>query len=120
MKPFAPSQPPSPGLRTTAPPHRCAVALRRFRIPVPARVRVEQGRPIRVITDRRGLAGGVGTNSGTGSVTRCAGPWRTAGNWWTKGTWERDEWDVTLSDGATYCVFRDRGTDAWFLEGVVD
>jgi len=93
-----------------------SVALRRFRIPVPARVRMEQGRPIRVITDRRGLAGGLGT----GGVTRCAGPWRTAGNWWTEGTWERDEWDVTLSDGATYRVFRDRGTDAWFLEGVVD
>jgi protein ImuB len=75
-------------------------------------VRIEQGRPIRVSTDRRGLAGG--------SVVRCAGPWRTAGNWWTEGTWERDEWDVTLSDGATYRVFRDRGTDAWFLEGVVD
>jgi protein ImuB len=89
-----------------------SVALRRFRIPVPARVRMEQGRPIRVITDRRGLAGG--------SVAYCAGPWRTAGNWWTEGTWERDEWDVTLSDGATYRVFRDRGTDAWFLEGVVD
>jgi protein ImuB len=53
-------------------------------------------------------------------VTRCAGPWRTAGNWWTEGTWERDEWDVTLSDGATYRVFRDRSTDSWFLEGVVD
>ena len=79
-------------------------------------MRVEQGRPIRVITNRRSLAGCLGT----GSVTRCAGPWRTAGNWWTKGTWERDEWDVTLNDGATYRVFRDRGTDAWFLEGVVD
>jgi protein ImuB len=89
-----------------------SVALRRFRIPVPARVRMEQGRPIRVITDRRGLAGG--------SVVHCAGPWRTAGNWWIEGTWERDEWDVTLSDGATYRVFRDRGADAWFLEGVVD
>jgi protein ImuB len=93
-------------------PHIPIVALRRFRIPVPARVRMEEGRPIRIITDRRGLAGG--------SVTHCAGPWRTAGNWWTEGTWERDEWDVTLSDGATYRVFRDRGTDAWFLEGVVD
>jgi protein ImuB len=120
MKSFAPSQPePSapPHPRTSAPPHRpCSVALRRFRIPVPVRVRVEQGRPMRVITDRRGLAGGLGT----GSVSRCAGPWRTAGNWWTEGTWERDEWDVALSDGATYRVFRDRGTDAWFLEGVVD
>ena len=83
-------------------------------------MRVEQGRPIRVITDRRGLRRALGTGLGTGSVTRCAGPWRTAGNWWTEGTWERDEWDVTLSDGATYRVFRDRGTDAWFLEGVVD
>jgi hypothetical protein len=34
--------------------------------------------------------------------------------------WDRDEWDVTLSDGATYRVFRDRSTDAWFLEGIVD
>jgi len=102
------------------PPHTPVVALRRFRISVPARVLMEQGRPIRVITDRRGLAGGVGTDGVTGGVTHCAGPWRTAGNWWTEGTWERDEWDVTLSDGATYRVFRDRGTDAWFLEGVVD
>jgi protein ImuB len=114
MKPFAPSNVDTvaPSHRRTAAPLGCVVALRRFRIPVPARVRMEQGRPIRVVTDRRGLAGG--------SVARCAGPWRTAGNWWTEGTWERDEWDVTLSDGATYRVFRDRGTDAWFLEGVVD
>ena len=113
MKPFAPSQPPSLCPGPPQPPSpSLRVALRRFRIPVPARVRVEQGRPIRVLTDRRGLAGG--------RVTRCAGPWRTAGNWWRERTWERDEWDVTLSDGATYRVFRDRGTDAWFLEGVVD
>jgi hypothetical protein len=65
-----------------------------------------------VITDRRGLSGG--------SVTQCAGPWRTAGHWWTDDRWDRDEWDVTLSDGATCRVFRDRSTDAWFLEGVVD
>jgi protein ImuB len=100
-------------LRSLSPdPRSPPVALRRFRIPIPVRVRVEQGRPLRVVIDRRGFAGG--------SVTRCAGPWRTAGNWWTEGTWDRDEWDVTLSDGATYRVFRDRGTDAWFLEGAVD
>jgi len=27
---------------------------------------------------------------------------------------------VTLSDGATYRVFRERDTDAWFIEGVID
>jgi protein ImuB len=128
MKPFAPEstetgplrhrgaevvkEKPNHDLGVSVPRWPISVALRRFRIPVPVRVRVEQGRLIRVVIDRRGFGGG--------SVTRCAGPWRTAGNWWTEGAWERDEWDVTLSDGATYRVFRDRGTDAWFLEGVVD
>src|SRR6185369_7529583 len=49
-------------------------ALRRCRYPVPARVVVAEGRPVRVTTDRRGFAGGA--------VTRCAGPWRTSGDWW--------------------------------------
>jgi protein ImuB len=115
MKPFAPPHSRTfapPHSRTFAPPHHCVVALRRFRIPIPVRVRVEQGRPVRVAIDRRGFGGG--------GVTRCAGPWRTAGDWWSDRTWDRDEWDVTLADGATYRVFRDRGADTWFLEGVVD
>jgi hypothetical protein len=100
------------------------VAIRRFRFPVPARVRVDHGIPVRVIVDRRGLGGG--------NVEAYAGPWRSSGGWWVEpsaalarrslggGGWERDEWDVTLSDGATYRVFRERDTDAWFIEGVVD
>src|SRR3954469_16294836 len=111
------------------------MALRRFRLPVPARVHVEHGKPSRVTTDRRGLSGG--------RVEQCAGPWRTSGEWWEdthdvsrrspgddglvhrspgddgrvhrslgddglvhrslgEGEWDRDEWDVTLNDGATY------------------
>jgi protein ImuB len=101
-----------------------SVALRRFRFPVPARVRADQGKPSRVAADRRGVSGG--------RVEMCAGPWRTSGGWWTDlrvsvspwpvavKAWDRDEWDVTLSDGATYRVFRDRSTDAWFIEGIVD
>jgi protein ImuB len=91
------------------------VAVRRFRSPVPARVRVDRGIPVRVISDRRGLSGG--------KVETYAGPWRASGGWWIEDrikSWERDEWDVTLSDGATYRVFRERDTDAWFIEGVVD
>jgi len=100
------------------------VALRRFRLPIPARVHVEQGKPSRLTTDRRGLSGG--------RVEQCAGPWRTSGAWWTgegrledarpsaNSQWDRDEWDVTLIDGATYRVFRERDSDHWFLEGIVD
>jgi protein ImuB len=90
---------------------RLAVALRRFRPPVPARVRVADGKPERVAIDRRGMSGG--------GVTGCAGPWRTSGDWWRDG-WDRDEWDVTLTDGATYRLFRARDTERWFLDGVVD
>ena len=101
-------------------------ALRRCRYPVPARVVVAEGRPVRVTTDRRGFAGGA--------VTRCAGPWRTSGDWWAglAGVppvqpippilphWNRDEWDVALNDGAVYRIFQDRVTDAWFIDAIVD
>ena len=119
-------------------------ALRRCRYPVPARVAVADGRPVRVTTDRRGFVGGA--------VTRCAGPWRTSGDWWECEAdrpvslvgrdparaerepssasprahrshapgWDREEWDVSVSDGAVYRVFRDRETDAWFIDAIVD
>jgi protein ImuB len=91
------------------------VALRRFRHPVPARVRVAEGKPARVTLDRRGMDGG--------GVKVCAGPWRTSGHWWRKSEsdgWDRDEWDVTLTDGATYRLFRARDTEQWFIDGVLD
>ena len=103
------------------------VALRRFRVAVPARVQVEDGRPVRVTTERRGINGG--------RIEKAAGPWRTSGEWWkadagtggtgkTGGTgeepWDRDEWDVTVSDGATYRLYRERDANAWFIDGVLD
>jgi protein ImuB len=93
------------------------VALKRFRFAVPARVQVEEGRPVRVTTERRGLSGG--------RIEKAAGPWRTSGEWWladakSDSPWDRDEWDVTVSDGATYRLFRDRDANAWFIDGVLD
>jgi len=120
-------------------------ALRRCRQPVPARVTVADGRPVRVTTDRRGFVGG--------SVVACAGPWRTSGAWWEVRAggagrageagqagaaggsvpplppvqpvppvqpWNRDEWDVALNDGAVYRIFQDRESEAWFVDAVVD
>ena len=119
-----------------------AQALRRCRHPVPARVAVDAGgRPARVTTDRRGFVGG--------SVLACAGPWRTSGEWWNSDTrksevrsqksegkselltsdfrlhtshscWDCDEWDVSLNDGAVYRIFRDRQSDGWFIDAIVD
>jgi len=118
-------------------------ALRRCRQPVPARVAVVDGRPVRVTTERRGFPGG--------NVVQAAGPWRTSGEWWSGGSgksggsggsdaegsvsstdqtypahlpyqagWNRDEWDVSLSDGAVYRVFRDRDAERWFIDAIVD
>ena len=85
--------------------------LRRFRSAIPARVVVEQGRPVRVTTDRRGFAGG--------RVERCEGPWRSSGDWW-KNIWNCDEWDVSLSDGATYRISHAHQEGTWFVNGIVD
>jgi protein ImuB len=38
----------------------------------------------------------------------------------TLAYWNRDEWDVALSDGAVYRIFRDCSTDAWFIDAIVD
>ena len=88
------------------------LALRRFRPAVAVRVTVERSRPIRVAIDRKGMPGGT--------VTQSAGPWRTSGAWWDDERWDRDEWDVSLSDGSVCRLYRDRLTERWFVEAVVD
>ncbi len=108
-----------------------APSLRRFRLPIPARVLIDGSRPISVRTDRQALSGG--------HVRASAGPWRTSGEWWKtaaavgaspgsaapssqlrRAGWNRDEWDVVLSDGGLYRIFEDRETGRWFVEAVVD
>jgi protein ImuB len=109
-------------------------ALRRFRFPIPTRVVVQEGRPVRVQTDRQGFT--------SGAIVEAAGPWRTSGNWWSasardesgeprrdhravaafgrEGGWDRDEWDVAMTDGTIYRLVVEREVGQWFLEGVID
>jgi protein ImuB len=101
-------------------------ALRRFRFPIPARVAVSEGRPVRVQVDRQGFV--------SGAILEAAGPWRTSGNWWSasareqsserrrdhEGGWDRDEWDVAMTDGTVYRLVVEREVGQWFLEGVID
>lgn len=55
-----------------------------------------------------------------GSVRVAAGPWSVEEAWWSDAPAERDYWDVELSDGGLYRVFRDRRGDAWFADGLYD
>jgi protein ImuB len=92
--------------------------LRRFRIPVAARVVIDGERPVQVTTDRLGIRGGA--------VQQWAGPWRGSGGWWIPphrdagAGWDRDEYDVVLADGAAYRICRDRHDDLWLIEGILD
>jgi hypothetical protein len=118
----------APSAKPLAPgPQPLAPGLRRFRLPIPARVLLDGSHPVSVRTDRPALAGG--------RVQAAAGPWRTSGEWWKtpaapagaqpsapprRAGWNRDEWDVALSDGGLYRIFEDRDTGRWFVGAVVD
>ena len=120
-----PREGPSGGLGRKAPhANEAALAvLRRFRIPLAARVVVDDGRPVRV---------SAGSGVGSRAVETCAGPWRTSGHWWEKGRrqevvgrrsrgyWSHDEWDVALRGDGVYRIYRDRVRGGWFVAGMVD
>jgi protein ImuB len=84
------------------------LALRAFRPPLPAQVRVEAGAPVYV------SASGV-----SGPVTDCAGPWRASGDWWDVA-WSREEWDVAIAGRGLYRIFRDRLRETWFVDAEFD
>jgi protein ImuB len=114
MRPFSVTSPgkgPRPGdLRPAV-----ALVVRRCRCPIPARVEVAEGTPVRVEPSSRDWPGG--------QVVIAAGPWRSSGQWWRAAdavAWDRDEWDVEIAGGVLYRLARDRGTGRWEIDAVVD
>jgi hypothetical protein len=89
-------------------------ALRRFRLPIAARVVTDRQMPAEVWPSARRLPGG--------KVIARAGPWRSSGRWWALdgSGWDRDVWDVEIAAGEVYRVSRDRATSRWTIEGVAD
>jgi protein ImuB len=82
----------------------------RYSRPAPsAQVRLRSERPVEVKFQM---------HVHTRDVLASAGPWKASGDWWTPSPWDREEWDVELSDGGLYRVFR--SSREWFLEGVYD
>ncbi len=86
---------------------RAALALRRLRPPLPARVTLTAGRPVHLRSDRL-----------TARIVASVGPWRSSGEWWTERSWTHDEWDVELGDGPLCRLAHDGST--WWLEGIYD
>jgi protein ImuB len=83
------------------------LAFRYFRPPIPAQVETDNGIPKHLYT-----------RLFKGKIIQIAGPWRSSGEWWLADPWNRDEWDLTLADGALFRIFR--AESRWFLEGSYD
>jgi protein ImuB len=110
MRTFAPA-PAGEFTRTASPPMASALRFAfRYARPAPsAQVKLKLERPLTVKFQ---------TQVNTREVLAAAGPWRSSGDWWTASHWDREEWDIELSDGGLYRVFR--ASEEWFLEGVYD
>lgn len=85
-----------------------AMALRRFRPPMLAQVRLAAGEPVAFCGD-----------SFEEEVRRVKGPWRLSGEWWeAERGWEREEWDVETVRGVLFRLARTK--EGWWVEGIYD
>jgi nucleotidyltransferase/DNA polymerase involved in DNA repair len=87
-----------------------ALSLRIFRPPLPAQVVTEQSQPVAIRTSKI-----------RGRVLECGGPWHSSGDWWEdKRRWAKEEWDMLLSNGGVYRIYRDLNNERWFIYGTYD
>lgn len=93
----------NPKLRT----QNCALALRRFRPPLPAHFGFRGEKPVL-----------IRSKIFTGGVSEARGPFLSSGNWWDNNRWAREEWDIETTDGSLLRIFRSGDGD--FVEGIYD
>jgi protein ImuB len=92
------------------------MALRILRPPRPVCVYDAEGLPARIESVEEFPIQGWRL----GRVIRRAGPWRLFGEWWGEGCFARDYFDVELTDGGIYRLYRNLKGGGWFLDGVYD
>ena len=85
---------------------------------LPAGAGRDEGRlPIRLVSVKSPPGAAVEIQ---GTVRVAAGPWSLEEGWWSDDPVERDYWDIELSDGGLYRIFRNRRGEAWFADGLYD
>ena len=142
--------PPPPPMRVPPRAGRGLLSVRVLRPPVPLEVLMEeggrQGRPYEEDRSRADIETDVGAGLApartdpvdrdvrpvslksppdaalaiAGTVRVAAGPWSLEESWWTDSGADRDYWDVELSDGGLYRIYRARNGGEWFADGVYD
>lgn len=109
-----PSEHASPRLE---PPSTPAMALRALRPPQQLSVWGPSDAPERI--EPRGKWNTPGEIAG-GCVVQSAGPWRLFGEWWGERCYARNYYDVELSDGGLYRLYRRLDDGGWWLDGIYD
>jgi hypothetical protein len=56
----------------------------------------------------------------SGTIRVAAGPWNLEDGWWSAAPASRDYWDVELSEGGLYRIYRDRLKEKWYADGMYD
>ena len=120
--PFDP--PPPPPVRRALPRSgRGLLAVRVLRPPVALEVILDDGGPSSPGAGARLVS--VASTQGAepriqGLVRVAAGPWQLEEGWWREQPTERDYWDVELSGGGLYRIYRDRLSNEWYADGMYD
>ncbi len=120
---FAPPSPPEISPSSPPPGGRGLLAVRLLRPPVGLEVLTQASssfrngaRPLRV--DVRGKTKHQPRIHGR--VRVAAGPWSLDETWWSEAPVAREYWDVELSDGGLYRIYRHRETGDWYADGIYD
>jgi protein ImuB len=127
LEDFAP--PPPPRVRPAPPESRQPLVVRALRPPLPLEVLTTASgangveTPERVDTLIKTIAADAGESRRlriAGAARFAAGPWVVEEGWWSDSTSEREYWDVELSNGGTYRLYRERKSGEWFADGIYD
>jgi protein ImuB len=124
--PYAP--PPPPTMPKAAAGGRGLLAVRTLRPPVPLDVVLEEteerpaasGEKAEQLCPGSKILGRSAAPEIRGTVRVASGPWRLEEEWWLSSGAQRDYWDVELSDGGLYRLFRDRKSGEWLADGIYD
>jgi len=135
--PFEP--PPPPGSRPEPRRGRGLLAVRVLRPPVPLEVIAEEaegggdgrypaaGADAEAAVADGGIRRLVSVSSAPGATPRvqglvriASGPWELEDGWWSEAPVARDYWDVELSGGDLYRIYRQRDDGEWFADGLYD
>lgn len=119
LVPYAPPAPPE--RRRQPKPGRGLLTVRVLRPPLVVEVitgSVEAGSPVEVRT----VAAEETAKRPRieGRVQVASGPWGLEEGWWEEAPLWRDYWDVELTGGGLYRLFRDRRSGDWFVDGIYD